>query len=438
MTAPEIGGLAMVVLLALIALRTPIGVAMLAVGIGGYAALRGWAPVLAYLKTAPYAAFSSHGLSVIPLFLLMGQFATRAGMSRELFAAANAWLGHNRGGIAMAAVGACGGFGAICGSSLATAATMAHVALPEMRRYHYSDRLATGSLAAGGTLGILIPPSVILVIYAIQTEQNIATLFLAALVPGILAGLGYLATIAVVVRLNPEAGPAGPRANWRAKITSLAAVWPVLTLFLIVLGGIYVGVFTPTEAAAIGAAGTGALALVRGRLDWRGLVSCLKGTASATGMIFLILLGAAVLNTFLAQTQLPRIIATAVAESGQAPLVIVVALLAIYLVLGCILDSLSMILLTIPFFFPIVQGLDVGLSPDETAIWFGVLALVVVEVGLITPPVGMNVYVINRIARDVPLAESFKGVLPFVAADLIRVGLLVAFPILALGLVRLI
>ncbi|MBU0724512.1 MAG: TRAP transporter large permease [Alphaproteobacteria bacterium] len=423
-------------LLLLLALRIPIGVALLTIGGAGYIAMAGWMPLLGYLKTGPYALFSSYTLSVVPLFLLMGQFAAKAGISQALFTAAAAFLGHRRGGIAMAAIGGCAGFGAICGSSLATAATMAQVALPELKRHGYSGRLATGTLAAGGTLGILIPPSVVLVIYAILTEQNIASLFVAAFVPGILAALFYMLAIAVVVRLDPAAGPAGPRRNAAERLAALAAIWPVGLIFLLVIGGIYGGWFTPTEAAAVGAFGTGVLAVLRGGMRLAGLVACIKGTAEATAMIFLVLLGAELFNAFLALTRMPVEAAGIIGGSGLAPMIVLLAILALYLLLGCVMDSLSMILLTVPIFFPIVMALDFGLTPDETAIWFGILALTVVEIGLITPPVGLNVFIINQAARDVPMLETFKGVLPFLAADALRIALLLALPGLSLWLLR--
>jgi tripartite ATP-independent transporter DctM subunit len=437
MSGFAIGLLSFPIMLALICVRIPIGVAMLLVGMAGYTLMSGWSPLINFLKSEPYSQFSAYSLSVIPLFLLMGQFATHAGMSRALFRAANVWLGHRRGGIAMATVGGCAAFGAICGSSLATAATMAQVALPEMRRYKYSGALATGTLAAGGTLGILIPPSIILVVYAILTEQNIAKLFIAAFVPGIIAALGYVAAIAVFVRFNPEAGPAGERASGRERLSSLAETWPVILIFLLVIGGIYAGWFTPTEGAAVGAFSTGALAFVHGGMRLSGLIACLKGTAETTAMIFLILLGAALYNAFLALTRMPMDAAEMIGASGLSPMMVMAAILLLYLALGCLMDSLSMILLTIPIFFPIVMGLDFGLGPEETAIWFGILALIVVEVGLITPPVGMNVFVINSMAKDVPMLESFKGVMPFLVSDLIRVVLLVALPSVSLFLVRL-
>jgi tripartite ATP-independent transporter DctM subunit len=438
MTSLELGAWSFPVLLVMIFLRIPIGLAMLMVGFFGTWLVTGtWVPILAQMKSLTYDTFSNYSLSIVPLFLLMGQFATRGGMSQALFKAAETWLGHRKGGVAMAAVGACAGFGAICGSSLATAATMGQVALPELRRYGYSGALATGCLAAGGTLGILIPPSVVLVIYAILAEQNIIKLFIAAMVPGVLAALGYMLTIAVYVRLKPGSAGLRERAGYPERFTALIAVWPVLVIFLLVIGGIYAGWFTPTEGAAVGAAGTGLVALVNGGLSWRGLGEAITGTAVSTGMIFFIVLGAAVYNGFLAFSQLPQEAANTVATLGVSPWLVLLAILACYLVFGCVMDSLSMILLTIPIFFPIVSVLDFGLPAEEMALWFGVLVLIVVEVGLITPPVGMNLFVINSLAPDVPLSRTYGGALPFVLSDLIRVAILVAFPAITLGLVRL-
>jgi tripartite ATP-independent transporter DctM subunit len=434
----EFGFLMFGAMLVLLAIRVPIGIAMLLTGVAGYVTMTGWAPLLNYLKSVAYSRFSVYDLSVIPMFLMMGQFASRGGLSKSLFNAANAIIGHWRGGVAMAAIGACAGFGAICGSSLATAATMGQVALPELRRLKYEPALATGTLAAGGTLGILIPPSIVLVVYAILAEQNIAKLFMAAFVPGIIAALGYMLAIAVYVRVKPASGPAGDRHTSAQRLAALADVWPVLLLFIVVIGGIYGGVFTPTEAAAVGTVGAMVFAIWLGGMRWSGLIECLYGTAEATGMIFLILLGADVLNVFLALSQMPAELAQWVGRSGLSPLLVMAAIIAIYVVLGCLMDSLSMILLTIPIFLPIVAGFDYwGLNPTDKAIWFGILALMVVEIGLITPPVGMNVYIINSLARDVPMAETFKGVVPFLISDAIRVTLLVFFPILSLWLVRL-
>ena len=438
MTSLELGAWSFPLLLALIFLRVPIGLAMLLVGFFGTWLVTGsWVPILAQMKSLTYDTFSNYSLSIVPLFLLMGQFATRGGMSQALFKAAETWLGHRKGGVAMAAVGACAGFGAICGSSLATAATMGQVALPELRRYGYSGALATGCLAAGGTLGILIPPSVVLVIYAILAEQNIIKLFIAAMVPGVLAALGYMLTIAVYVRLRPGSAGLRERAGYGERFTALLAVWPVLVIFALVIGGIYAGWFTPTEGAAVGAAGTGLVALANGGLTWRGLGEAITGTAISTGMIFFIVLGAAVYNGFLAFSQLPQEAASTVATLGISPWLVLLAILACYLVFGCVMDSLSMILLTIPIFFPIVSVLDFGLPAEEMALWFGILVLIVVEVGLITPPVGMNLFVINSLAPDVPLTRTYGGALPFVLSDLARVAILIAFPAITLGLVRL-
>jgi tripartite ATP-independent transporter DctM subunit len=434
----ELGIWSFPILLGMIFLRIPIGLAMLMVGFFGTWLVTGsWVPILAQMKSLTYDTFSSYSLSIVPLFLLMGQFATRGGMSKALFKAAETWLGHRKGGVAMAAVGACAGFGAICGSSLATAATMGQVALPELRRYGYSGALATGCLAAGGTLGILIPPSVVLVIYAILTEQNIIKLFIAAMVPGVLAALGYMFTIAIYVRLKPGSAGQRERAGYGERFSALIAVWPVLVIFALVIGGIYAGIFTPTEGAAVGAAGTGLVALVNGGLNWRGLGEAITGTAVSTGMIFFIVLGAAVYNGFLAFSQLPQEAANYVAAMGVSPWLVLLAILVCYLVFGCVMDSLSMILLTIPIFFPIVSVLDFGLPAEEMALWFGIIVLIVVEVGLITPPVGMNLFVINSLADGVPLSATYGGALPFVVSDLIRVAILVTFPAISLALVRL-
>lgn len=433
--AAEMAGFA--VLLALMAIRVPIGVAMLGVGIGGYGLYSGLSPLLAFLKTSAFYQFSTYSLSVIPLFVLMGEFATHAGMSRALYRTAAAFLGHRKGGLAMASIGGCAAFGAICGSSLATAATMGQVALPEMRRYNYSGALATGSLAAGGTLGILIPPSVILVLYALMAEQNIAKMFVAAMVPGVLAALGYMLAVSIFVWRHPEDGPAGPRISWAERLLALKETWSIILIFALVIVGMYRGWFTPTEAAAVGAFGAGLLAFLHGGLRMAGLMACLRGTASTSAMIFLILLGAETFNAFLAQTQTPMLMANAISQSGMTPMLVLLAMLALYLVLGCVMDSMSMLLLTIPIFYPIIGGLDFGIPREETLIWFGILAVVVVEVGLITPPVGMNVFVINGMAKDVPMIESFRGVLPFLVSDIIRIALLIGFPAITLGLVRL-
>ncbi|MBU0751029.1 MAG: TRAP transporter large permease [Gammaproteobacteria bacterium] len=425
-------------LMLLLVMRIPIGIAMFMVGAGGYVYFVGdMAPLLNSLKNLAYARLSNYDLIVIPLFLLMGQFATHGGLSRALFRFVAAFFGHHRGGVAIASIGACAGFGAICGSSLATAATMGQVALPELRRAGYSGALSTGALAAGGTLGILIPPSVPLVIYAILTQESIGKLFMAALLPGVIAVLGYVLVVRVVVGFDPAAGPAGSPTPWRERFASFLAVLPVLLVFVVVIVGIYGGWANPTEAAAIGAAACGLLAAISGGMRRDGLLDSLLGTAQATAMIFLVLLGADMLNSALALSQLPAELAAWVRDSGLSPLLVMATILLIYVLLGCVMDSLAMILLTIPIFYPVVMGLDfVGLSQTDKSLWFGILALMVVEIGLIHPPVGMNVYIINRLARDVPLLETFKGVIPFLVSDLLRIVLLLFFPGISLYLVH--
>ncbi len=424
-------------MLVLMAARTPIAIAMFIPGAVGYALLASPDALLNHLKGAAFARYSNHDLSVIPLFLLMGQFATHGGLSRALFGLANTLIGHLRGGMAMAAILACAAFGAICGSSVATAATVTQVALPEMQRHRYSGRLATATLAAGGTLGILIPPSVVLVVYGILTEQNIARLFAAAFIPGLLAVVLYLAAIYLYVRRHPDHGPASERHSGAERLAMFKAVWPVAVIFMIVFGGIYGGVFTPTEGAAIGAASTLIIGIARRGLNLTTIRDSFLGTAETTGMIFLIFFGADMLNAALALSQMPMQLAQAVAGSGWPPLLVIVAILAFYVLLGCVMDELSMIVLTIPILFPAVMALDIyGLDATAKAVWFGILVLCVVEVGLIAPPVGLNVYVVNSHAPDVPMAETYRGVLPFLAADAVRVTLLILFPAISLWLAR--
>ena len=420
-------------LLAMILARAPIGLAMMICGAGGMWIVTGSpAMVLAKLRNETYSTFSGYALSVVPLFLLMGQFATQGGMSAALFRAAQAFMGHRRGGLGMAAIGACAGFGAICGSSLATAATMGQVALPEMRRAGWSGPLAGATLAAGGTLGILIPPSVVLVLYAVMTEQNIGKLFLAAFIPGLLAAVSYMLVIRLYLRRHPAEAGVSPRQPWVQRWRALAGVWPVLAVLLLVVFGIYGGWFTPTEGAAVGAGGTGLIALIARRLNWRSLADCILRTAEASAMVFFIILGAGLFNAFLALAQLPQSLSGWIADSGLPAYGVLVAILILYLALGTIMDSLSMILLTVPIFFPVVMALDFGLTPEQTAIWFGVLVLLVVETGLITPPVGMNLFVLAGLDPDTPVRATYARVIWFVAADLVRVTLLVAFPAIVL------
>jgi len=438
MSGMSIGLVMFAVLLALLVLRVHIGIAMFIIGSAGFLVMNDYQtlPLLATLKNIAYARFSNYDLAVIPLFMLMGQFATHGGLSRALFNCVNSFVGHWRGGVAMASVGACAAFGAICGSSLATAATMGQVALPELRRYNYAGSLATGALAAGGTLGIMIPPSVPLVIYAVLAQESIGKLFMAAVIPGLIAMLGYMIVIRIVVTLKPEAGPAGERVPLPLALKTLAGVLPILLVFLVVIVGIYGGWANPTEAASIGAAACGIIAVLNG-MRFQGILNSILGTAQATAMIFLVLLGADMLNSGLALTQMPAELASWVQESGLPPLSVIFAILLIYIFLGCVMDSLAMILLTIPIFYPIVMGLEfAGMTPADKSIWFGILALMVVEIGLVHPPVGMNIYIINRIAKDVPVMETFKGVLPFLASDLVRILLLVFFPGISLYLVH--
>jgi C4-dicarboxylate transporter DctM subunit len=432
-----VGSLMFAAMLALMAVRVPIAIAMFVPGALGYVFLAGEAAWLSHLKGAAFARLNVYELSVIPLFLLTGQFAIHGGLSRSLFRLAAALVGHFRGGLAMAAILASAGFGAICGSSVATAATVTHVAFPEMRRHGYSGRLATATLAVGGTMGIQLPPSVILIIYAIMTEQNIAKLFAAALVPAAIAVAAYLVTIAVIVRRRPDEGPAQPRTSPAELVATLKDVWPVAVIFVLVFGGIYGGIFTPTEGAGIGAALTFVAGFVKRELTPAGIRESFLGAATGSGMIFMIFIGADMLNAALSLSQMPSQLADAVTHLGVPPLLIVVAILLMYILLGAVMDELSMVLLTIPVLFPAVMGLDLfGLSATEKAIWFGILVLGVVQIGLVAPPVGLNVYVVNGVARDVPMAETYRGVLPFLVSDVLRVTLLVFFPALSLWLVR--
>ncbi|QCK87296.1 TRAP transporter large permease [Phreatobacter aquaticus] len=423
-------------MLVLLGLRMPIGLAMLTVGSLGYVHFTSLPIFMNYLKTTPYHLFANYTLSVIPLFILMGALAEKSGLSTALFRAAAAFLGHRRGGLGMALIGACTGFGAICGSSVATTATFGRATLPEFKRYNYDPGFATGMIAVGGTLGILIPPSVILVVYAITTQQNIAKLFMAALIPGLMAAVFYCVVIAIVVRLRPEAGPALPRIGWAERLSVAVTVWPVMLIAIIVVGGIYGGIFTPTEGASVGCIAMLAVGLLQGTLGWAEIKQSIIQTAETSAMIFMILLGAEVFNGFLALSQLPDMAAQMVAQSGLPGYGVIVALLIFYIILGGVMDELAMILLTLPIFFPIVTALDLGMPADDIAIWFGILVLMVVGIGLTAPPIGLNVFVISAIARDVPITRTYRGVLPFVMADVVRLALVVAFPALALWLVN--
>ena len=448
MDALLIGFAGLGVLVFLIALRMPIAYSMILVGGVGVSILNGPDIFFSQLKTLAYGQFSIYDLSVVPMFVLMGNISTKAGLSRALFRAASVWFGWMRGGLAMAAISACAGFGSVCGSSLATASTMGQVALPELARYKYSGSLATGTLAAGGVLGILIPPSVVLVIYSVIVEANIVTMFAAAMIPGIIAVVFFILTIAIYVRFFPESGPAGELAERAEFISATINVIPVMLIFGLVIGGIYFGFFDPTPAAAIGVFLVWVYGAARGFVKITEMKEALLETAKTTGMIYMILLGAEMLKIFMSRGGVPQAVAEWMGNSGLAPLTVLILLLVALIFLGMLMDSLSMILLAVPFFWPVLVTLNggdyvmaaeagFGMTSEDLKIWFGVLALIVVELGLITPPVGMNVFVISAMAKDTPMSETFKGVMPFFMAELLRVAVLVAFPGLTLWLPRL-
>jgi tripartite ATP-independent transporter DctM subunit len=412
----------------LLAIGLPIGFAMASTGFLGSVLLIDLNAALSLLGQTAYETPITFNLSVVPMFILMGYFASNSGLSEALFRACNTWLGYRRGGLALATIGGCGAFAAVCGSSIATAATMTQVALPEMKRFNYDYSLATGSIAAGGTIGILIPPSVILVLYGILTETNIGELFLAGFIPGILTIVFFMATISLVTRIFPNIGPRGDKTTIRQKLAAFKDVWGTVILFLLVIGGIYTGIFSPEEAAGIGATGALVLALIARTMTWPIFMDCLMKTVSTSAMIFTILIGAILFNNFLVLSAVPDAIGTWIGTLPFSSTVIMLIILLIYLIMGCALDSLAMILLTIPIFFPVVANL--GFDP----IWFGIIVVMVVELGLITPPVGMNVFIIKGMAPEVPLSKIYKGVLPFVIAQLILISLIVFFPKIALWL----
>ncbi|MDY4479831.1 MAG: TRAP transporter large permease [[Pasteurella] aerogenes] len=440
MTGLEMGITGFFILLTLLLLRIHIGIAMFLAAAGLYAYLgQGDLNNLMYtLNGLAYARLSNYDLAVVPLFILMGQFASNGGLSKSLFQAASSFIGHWRGGLAMAATGSCAAFGAICGSSLATAATMGQVAIPELKKHHYSGKLSTATLAAGGTLGILIPPSVPLIIYAVLTQESIGKLFVAAIVPGMIALLGYIIVIKILVTLRPEVGPTSEKVPFIQALKSQIKVLPIFIVFLVVIISIYGGWANPTESASIGAAACGIIAWLSGDLKWNGVVNSILQTAVSSAMIFMVLIGADLLNSALALTQMPSQLADWVVSQQFAPLFVLFCIILIYLVLGCVMDSLAMILLTIPIFYPIILGLDFwGMSAQDKTIWFGIVSLMVVEIGLITPPVGMNLFIINKMDKDTPLLSTSKWVLPFIASDLIRIALVAGIPTITLGLVHL-
>lgn len=437
MSGLQMAGLVFALMLFFMVLRLPIAVAMFGAGAIGYGMQSGWPTLASFLNSAAFARLTNYDLSVIPLFILMGNFATRGGLSRALFEFASTLMSRFRGGLAMGSVLACAAFGAICGSAVATAATITRVAYPELRRHGYSGQFASGVMAAGGTLGILIPPSVPLIIYAILTEQNIAKLFAAAVVPGLIATVGYIVAIAVYVRWSPGHAPErdAVRAVSRA---ALRAVLPVGLIFIVVFGGIYGGIFNPTEGAAVGTAATLLAAVLGGEMSWQDFRQSFLDTAEVSVMIFMIFLGADIMNAALALTQLPTQLGALVNSWHLAPTVLVALILLLYVVLGAVMDELSMILLTIPIFFPIVIGLDFGMPRESVALWFGVMVLMTVGFGLLAPPVGLNVYVVNGICKDVSMAQSYRGVMPFLISDTLRTLLLLLFPSISLVFVKLV
>ena len=399
------------------------------VGTAGFAYISGLDPALSMVGAVVSDAALSYSLSVVPLFILMGNFVSRAGLSAELYAASNAFLGHRRGGLSMATIVACGGFSAICGSSLATAATMSKVAMPPMRSYGYTDSLASASIAAGGTLGILIPPSVILVIYGLMTETSIRELFAAGFIPGLLGILLYLVAVQFVVWRNPEAGPRGERLGWAERMQALKGVWGTLLLFILVIGGIYGGIFTPTEAAGVGAGGAFLIALSRGVRSFSAIYEVLIDSARTTAMLFTVLFGALIFSNFVNRAGLPDGMLSLVTGFDISPLGVIVIILVIYIILGCVFESLSMLLLTIPIFFPVVKELGYGgLDSDQILVWFGIIAVVVMEISLITPPVGLNVFVLAGVLQDIKTTTVFRGVTPFWCVDIIRLAILVILP----------
>jgi tripartite ATP-independent transporter DctM subunit len=424
------------VLLLLILLRMPIAFAMAAVGFCGFWYLRGYPAAIATVGERFYSTVLSLELSVLPMFVLMGNLVARAGVAQELYTAAQAFLGHRRGGLAMATVVACGGFSAVCGSSLATAATMARVAMPPMRKFGYRDTLATASIAAGGTLGILIPPSVIMVIYGLMTETSINQLFAAGFLPGLIGVLFYMAAVRWTVWRDPSTGPSGERTPWRKRLHTLKGVWLVLALFVLVLGGIYGGVFTPTEAAGVGAGGAFLIAVYRG-VPWRALLDVAVESARTSATLFFILIGALIFSNFVNAAGLPEGLLKYVAGEGASPYAVIAVMLLIYVILGCVLESLSMILLTVPIFFPVVLGLDLGIPAKWVLVWFGVIIVMVTEISLITPPIGLNVYVLSSVLPEVSTTTIFRGMLPFIVVDVLRLLLFTTVPWISLALPQL-
>jgi C4-dicarboxylate transporter, DctM subunit len=417
-----------IVLFVLMLLRVPIGMAMGLVGVSGFAYLSGGGPALKIVGHTTMRTVTDFNFAVIPLFLLMGSLATTSGMSRELFRGANAFVGHLRGGLGIATIAACGGFAAICGSSVATAATFSRVAYPEMRRYGYPQSFATGVIAAGGTLGIMIPPSTVFAVYGLITEQDVGKLFVAGILPGILAVFMYMATISIIGALRPGFLPAGPRSTWAQRLEGIREIWATILLFTFVIGGIYGGLFTATEAAGMGAGGAFIIGVLRRRLSLNDILRSLLEATRTTAAVFTVLIGALLFGYFLTITQTPQKVTEFLSSLGLGSYGILILIMVMYLVLGCLMDALAMIILTVPIIFPVIKAL--GFDP----IWFGVLIVMTVELGLIHPPVGMNIFVIKSVVEDAKISTIFYGVLPFIVTDLVRLAILIAFPIIALWL----
>lgn len=428
MTPTAIGIIGIALLFVLIFTGMPVAFVMIIVGFVGFGYVINFDAAMNLVAKDFLSVFGSQSLTVVPLFVLMGQIAFHSGISKRLFDAAYVFLGHQPGGLAIATIGACAGFSAICGSTNATAATMGAVTLPEMKRFNYRPELATGAVAAGGSLGILIPPSVIFIVYGIMTQQSIGKLFMAGIVPGIILTCFFIATIALWTRLKPDLGPPGPATTLRRKIAAISGMVETIILFVMVMGGLFLGIFTPTEAGAVGALGTLSLSLVKRSLSWKGFVESLMETTRISCMILLIVAGATVFGHFLAITRIPFDIATWVSSLAFHPWIIMLLILLIYFIGGCFIDSLALIMLTVPIFYPVITGL--GFDP----IWFGVVIVLITQIGVITPPVGVNVYVVSGVARDVPLHVIFKGVLPLMLALVIVVLILIPFPQIALWL----
>ncbi len=428
MSPVTIGILGILLLFLLLAMRMQIGFSMAVVGFIGFAVLNALKPSFSILGMEPFKIGATYSLSVIPLFILMGQFANSSRMGSEIYQTVYRWIGFLPGGLSMATIVACGGFAAISGSSLAAAATMGMVALPEMKRFKYEDALATGCIAAGGTLGILIPPSTVMIIYGILTELPIAPLFIAGIAPGVLLTLLFILAVFIMTKIKPKLGPPGPTFTLKEKIYSLKDTWSILTLFVLVIGGLYTGWFTPTEAAGVGAFGAFGITIVKKKLTWQNLTESLAQTIRTTAMVFLILIGAHIFGYFLTISQIPDQLSILASEAGLNRYIVLAILILFYIVLGCFMEGLAIMVLTIPIVFPLI--LDLGFDP----IWFGVIITLVMEMSLITPPVGINVFVISGIAKDVPMYTIFRGVLPFWVAMLVLIILLIIFPQLALFL----